>query len=155
MSFGELSAHQLRRAVVTSLRLAYPEGTEIPANRQMFVGLPESMSLEEFLASVKAQSLPADGANSSSGGYALRIGNAWYPHMKLLVRPYPGPPGFVLSVDTHDKLPLPADHPEAAQFRALQERNKELARSIESAWEEEGLPTQQGLLRQYIGKVRQ
>jgi hypothetical protein len=83
--------------------------------------------------------------------YALRLGNAGYPHMKLQIQPWPNPAGFMLSVNTHDQvagLDLGAADVEA--FRNLQAENQRLKEAIEQAWDEAGLPTFLRYLRDYI-----
>ena len=83
--------------------------------------------------------------------YALRLGNAGYPHMKLQIQPWPNPAGFMLSVNTHDQvagLDLGAADVEA--FRNLQAENQHIKEAIEQAWDEAGLPTFLRYLRDYI-----
>jgi hypothetical protein len=93
------------------------------------------------------------GRNKSTGTgiYALRLGNARYPHMKLQIQPWPNSAGFLLSVNTHDQV-LAIDPAGAGmvQFRALQEENQRLKEVIEQAWDDAGLPTFLRYLRSYI-----
>ena len=83
--------------------------------------------------------------------YALRLGNARYPHMKLQVQPWDNADGFLLSVNTHDQvLALDPAAPDADAFRALQAENQRIKEAIELAWDQAGLPTFLRYLRDYI-----
>ncbi len=89
--------------------------------------------------------------------YALRLGNAAYPHMKLQVQAWPNKPSYLLSVNTHDQAPTidPKD-PEAELLRALQRENQKLKERIEAAWDTAGLPTFLRYLRDYVeGRIEQ
>src|SRR5262249_9104499 len=82
--------------------------------------------------------------------YALRLGNARYPHMKLQIQPWPNPAGFLLSVNTHDQvLALDPNASDADAFRALQAENQRLKEAIEQAWDEADPPTFLPYLRDY------
>ncbi|QDU61403.1 hypothetical protein Pan216_22590 [Planctomycetes bacterium Pan216] len=152
MSLGEFEAEVARRAIRCFVELAYPDGN-VPKNRAQFVDDLDSATLEQILAKTGVEKLPQE-SSGATGGNALRIGNAWYPHMKMWIRPYSEAPGFVLGVDTHDDLGIKPDHPEWDQVQQLKARNLELARRIESRWAEEGLPTQEGLLRRYLSDAQ-
>ncbi|HEV3163512.1 MAG TPA: hypothetical protein VGZ22_05690 [Isosphaeraceae bacterium] len=83
--------------------------------------------------------------------YALRLGNARYPHMKLQIQPWPNVAGFMLSVNTHDQvLALDPAANDADAFRSLQAENQRLKEAIEQAWDQSGLPTFLRYLRDYI-----
>jgi hypothetical protein len=83
--------------------------------------------------------------------FALRLGNARYPHMKLQIQPWPNAAGFLLSVNTHDQvLSLDPSSADAPAFRSLQAENQRLKEAIEAAWDQEGLPTFLRYLREYI-----
>lgn len=149
----ELTASLLARAIQRYLSLAYPDG-RLPDNRSQFSSFTPEMPLEEMLsASGVVESPPVEGHGIH--GYSLRVGNAWFPHMKVIIQPYARPPGFVFSVETHDHFKLADNHPEQEAMRALKARNQALAREVERAWESDGLPTQNGLLRQYLRESRE
>ncbi len=83
--------------------------------------------------------------------FALRLGNARYPHMKMQIQPWDARHGFLLSVNTHDHaLALDPNAPDAAAFMALQAENQRLKVEIEQAWDEAGLPTFPRYLRDYL-----
>ena len=146
---GGLRVDLLRRAVDVYLKLAYPSG-EIPESVQRRLIWPQDTAAGEMLTRA-----PFERAGKVPGRqtpiYALRLGNAGYPHMKLQIQPWPNPAGFMLSVNTHDQvagLDLGAADVEA--FRNLQAENQRLKESIEQAWDEAGLPTFLRYLRDYI-----
>lgn len=83
----------------------------------------------------------------------LRLGNHFYPHMKLCLEAAPLGGGWVFRVDTHDRhaCPAPTD-PDYSAFCALMERNQEVAQVIEAAWTAQGLPTFKQLLREDLAR---
>jgi hypothetical protein len=146
---GGLRVDLLRRAVDVYLKLAYPSG-DIPESVQRRLIWPQDAVAGEMLTRA-----PFERAGKVPGRqtpiYALRLGNAGYPHMKLQIQPWPNPAGFMLSVNTHDQvagLDLGAADVEA--FRNLQAENQRLKEAIEQAWDEAGLPTFLRYLRDYI-----
>jgi hypothetical protein len=80
--------------------------------------------------------------------YSLRLGNRFYPHMKLTIDRRPDQGGYLFRADTHDRhcCPPPAS-PEYRSFCALMEQNQKLAEAVERAWAEHGLPTFKAWLR--------
>jgi len=147
-----LSSELLTRAVGIYLEQAYPGGN-VPGNRSHFVGWSESSPLDELLKT-KGIERPAENGPSQTIRCALRVGNQWYPHMKILVCSVGTEDDIIFAVDTHDQLKLPPGSPEEAMFRELQARNQQLARHVENLWEQSGVPTQAGVLRQYLANAR-
>lgn len=143
------SSTLLCRACRTFLQLAYPEGElTIPAPKRVFWDLRPD-SLATMLIPPLCQ--PLTTAKADYRGYAIRLGSAAFPHLKLQM--LENDAGIcVFSVDTHDALRLPADHPEAAQWTKLQTVNRILKQRIEQAWEAEGLTTFNSMLRQDLNK---
>jgi hypothetical protein len=97
------------------------------------------------------QAPPAASPRESRDGparYALRLGNRHYPHMKLVIDRAPDGHAYLLRADTHDAhvQPRPGSR-EAAAFAELANANRSIAESIESAWEQLGLPTFKKFLR--------
>jgi hypothetical protein len=79
----------------------------------------------------------------------LRLGNRFYPHMKLAIERRPDRHGYLFRADTHDShcCPSPASR-EYAAFRQLMEANQGVAQAIEAAWETEHLPTFKTFLKE-------
>lgn len=88
--------------------------------------------------------------------YKLRLGNRFYPHMKLSIDWRPDDAGFFYRADTHDGhiRPSPTSK-EYAAFSELMEKNQKLAQDIEAAWEDGGLPTFKMYLKQDLQRRRQ
>ena len=152
MPLGELTAAELIKALHIYLQYAYPDG-QVPGKRRHYQAVHEGQTLKELFHLQGVEPVPGQ-LPSEPVGYSFRIGNARYQHMKLKVLPWKEPPGFVFSVDTHDNFRIPPNAPDAEQFRELQQQNQELARCIESAWEESGLPTSSGLLRRHLSRAQ-
>lgn len=71
---------------------------------------------------------------------ALRLGNRFYQHMKLVIEtPADGPALF--RADTHDRHVLDLAGRDDPRFAELMERNQSVARAIEAAWSACGLRT--------------
>jgi hypothetical protein len=85
--------------------------------------------------------------------YALRLGNRFYPHMKLIVLGAPG--GLALfCADTHDRHFLDQVSSSRARFEELMARNAAIARAIEDAWSACGLFTAREYLREQLATWR-
>jgi hypothetical protein len=87
--------------------------------------------------------------------YDLRLGNRWYPHMKLVVQRAPDGKRYLLRADTHDRhiQPAPGSR-EYVSFCELMEKNQSLACQIESAWEARGFATFKSFLRDDLARRR-
>lgn len=159
-----VSTAALARACHLFLKLAYPGGPDtIPAKRRPYYDLPADRPATDFLppAAVAAevvQALPAAGGGAR--GWALRLGSTVFPHLKLKIQlvDYNNESVWVFMVDTHDAFSKksfqpPPDHPDSEAWRALQSANRQLKEQIERAWEAEGLPTFNSLLRSELPSV--
>jgi 3-phosphoshikimate 1-carboxyvinyltransferase len=84
--------------------------------------------------------------------YSLRLGNRFYPHMKLAIDRSPTDAHF-FRVDTHDRHVRPAEgSPEEQAFANLMAENQRNAQAIESAWETAGLPTFKKFMRDDLAR---
>lgn len=148
----------LARACRVFMRHAYPDGPEtIPPKKRVYADLPETEPVENYLPPAPAAEEVGQvifGANHGIRGYALRLGSARFPHLKLKLQlvDFNNSTAWVFMVDTHDAFSKsnfypPPDHPDAAAWSALQTANRELKSCIETALEQEGLVTFHGLLR--------
>jgi hypothetical protein len=139
----------LRRAVEVYLGIAYDgcAPSEVVRRRLEW---PAEANAATLLTRAPFERVGKAGPGTQ-GIYALRLGNAHYPHMKLQIQPWPNATGFLLSVNTHDQvLSLDPNAADAAAFRALQSENQRLKEAIETAWDQQGLPTFLRYLRDYI-----
>ena len=140
----------LRRAVEIYLEIAYPNSEPPPAVRRRLDWTP---GLEAGALLARPPFERVGKAPLEKRIFALRLGNARYPHMKLQIQPWDARDGFLLSVNTHDHaLALDPAAPDAEAFMALQAENQRLKVEIEQAWDEAGLPTFPRYLRDYLAR---
>ena len=146
MSEG-IARDAIERAIDVYLGCAYPDGP------------PPTAVLRRLAWREEPGPPPLEGPpfEQSPGGldraptFALRLGNACYPHMKLQIQAWNIPEGFLLSVNCHDQVAAPpADSPDLEPFRALQAANQGYKGRIEAAWDDAGLPTFHAYLRSYL-----
>jgi hypothetical protein len=145
----QLRLDVLRRAVEIYLPLAYESGV-LPEVVRRRLEWDDSLDAGTLLARPPFERVGKAGLGAQAV-FALRLGNARYPHMKLQIQPWPNAAGFLLSVNTHDQvLALDPNAPDAPAFRALQAENQRVKEAIEQAWDQAGLPTFLRYLRDYI-----
>lgn len=145
-----LTTTLLERACRIFLECAYPEGrSAIPSPQNAYLGLDTAQPLETLLVSPVCQRLLR--RDGGLRGYALRLGSARYPYLKLQIVDHDDV-GCVFSVDTHDGFSLDPAHADAARWTELQTANRRLKEQIESVWQEAGLLTFNGLLRRELAK---
>lgn len=85
--------------------------------------------------------------------YCARLGNGFYPHMKLVFEPSPDGKQFLFKADTHDRhVCPPPESPEHGAFRELMDKNQRLADAIEADWASAGLPTFKAYLRDDLAR---
>lgn len=148
-----LSLDLLRRAVDLYLRIAYPGSEPPPAVRRRLDWAP-GVDACDLLSGPPFERVGKTPTEKPI--YALRLGNARYPHMKMQIQPWDDRHGYLLSVNTHDHaLALDVNSPDAAAFMALQAENQRLKVEIEQAWDEAGLPTFPRYLRDYLDGQKQ
>jgi len=80
--------------------------------------------------------------------FSLRLGNRFYPHMKLVIERAPDGRGHLFRADTHDRHICPSpESREYAVFCELMARNQAVAQAIEDGGEKNHLPTFKTYLR--------
>lgn len=156
-----LTSEQLGRACRIFMDFGYPDGVDmIPPKKRPYYHLSGDASLQDYLPPAPAaQGVCQELAKKESPpGYEFRLGSAHFPHLKLRVHQvsHRGQQVWVYSVDTHDAFSRtnyapPDDHPDAAAWRNLQQRNAVLKSTIEEAFEANGYLTFKGLLRLGLG----
>jgi hypothetical protein len=140
-----LTTELLSRACRTFFALAYPEGpAAVPPHRHRYLAIAPDQHLEPLLTAPDVCERLA-GLDGATRGYALRLGSARFPHVKLQV--IFTDPGCLFAVDTHDALRCSVSAAEAEAWRRLQAENRRLKEAIEAAWEKDGLLTFNALLR--------
>lgn len=146
----QLRIDVLRHAIEVYLGYAYPPGQWPDAVRRR-LEWPAEVDAATLLTRPPFERVTKAAGAGGASIFALRLGNAHYPHMKLQIQPWPNAAGFLLSVNTHDQvLSLDPDAADAPAFRALQAENQRLKEAIEQAWDQAGLPTFLRYLREYI-----
>ena len=149
---GLPSAEQIRLAVRVYLDHAYG-GDPAPAARTRVP--PEGFDPATWLMGEPVERNPADAPLANVRSFALRLGNAQYPHMKLRLSRPPRDDRFVFSVDAHDAfLHAPPGSPDHEALEGLKRHNAAVAAAVLSAWEAGGLLTERIYLRQKIGQAK-
>jgi hypothetical protein len=139
----------LLRAIELYLSHAYPGPA--PSGVRSRLEALRAVSPELLYRDKWFEAAPADSPTKLS----LRLGNRFYPHMKLVIERAPDGSGALFRADTHDRHIQPAAGlPEAAAFAQLMRENQSIAQQIESAWDENGLPTFKRFLREDLARRR-
>jgi hypothetical protein len=135
---------QVWNAIEIYLRHAY-EGAQPSVTVRSLLETLRSWKGDFFGAPIFARTPPQR--------YCARLGNAFYPHMKLVFEPSPDGEQFLFKADTHDRhVCPPPESPEHAAFRALMDKNQRLAEAIEGDWSSAGLPTFKTYLRDDLSR---
>jgi hypothetical protein len=133
---------EVQRAIDIYVKLAYP--AEVP-----FVVRSQMQTLKNWRGEYFKCIVFAPDLHTPPRRYTLRLGNSFYPHMKLAIELAPHDERYLYRADTHDKHICPArSSPDFAMFSELMVKNQTLAEAIESAWEQAGLPTFKAYLRE-------
>ncbi len=117
--------------------------------------------LETVLASRKIVEQYLEDEESGVIKYWIRMGNDFYPHMKICITKMPvesqdGGVLYVIAVDTHDRHVLNNLTPGTSEWQAileLNEKNLKLKQTIEKRWRREGVPTERDLLEGQLNIV--
>ena len=146
-------AEVLRDAVDIYVSRAYPDGADERISQKFTV--PDDCDLAVWLIEAVGEPEPADADIDSVRSIALRLGNAFYPNMKLRLTRPPGNDIFLLMVDSHDvmlaALPGSPDHEALEELKAS---NAAIASDITHTWDAAGLPTEHNYLRDKIRQAR-
>ena len=134
------------QAIELYVREAY--GAEIPASVRMQLSTLKSWKGDFFRSPIIAPDY-----NNPPRRYTVRLGNRYYPHMKLAVELGPDEKTFLFKADTHDRhcCPGPSD-PEYNPFLKLMENNQKVADAVETAWASAGIPTFKSYLRDDLAR---
>ena len=150
---GLPSDDEVRRAIGLYVKKAYGDAAVPPAAQRLIP--PAAFRPEEWLMSVFIERDPASAPLEAVRSFALRLGNAGYPHMKLRISRPPRDPVFVFSVDSHDAFLCAAkDSPDYQPMEALKRNNAAIASAVQAAWEADGLLTERTYLRRKINQAK-
>lgn len=114
---------------------------------------PVAERLSTLRATAEAAFYDCEAFERGDDRYALRLGNRFYPHMKLEVVAAPGGRG-VFRADTHDRHFLELVGSSHARLGELMASNEVIARAIEDAWSACGLLTSRECLREQLAAWR-
>jgi hypothetical protein len=144
---------ELRKAIEIYLDLAYANADH-PETLERFLPEPGSEPAE-YLMSDAVERTPPDVPLKETRAFAIRLGNAQYPNMKLRLSRPPKDPLLLLSVDAHDAmLKVPPESPDYDALEALKAFNTELTDRIHKAWDQAELPTEKGYLRDALDRAK-
>ena len=134
MNLPGIDVSTIERAIALYCSLAWPGKASSELKRVFW---NENLSTDQVLAQIHGES-----ADSRLKRFTLRLGNQFYPHMKVVLQDFLLPNYFSFSVDTHD------DHfdvgPECGGYDAwlaIKQRNADLKQEVEDSWAREGIPT--------------
>ena len=135
----------LWRAIDGYLSVAY-DGKPPPAAVRTRLDALKSVTPDQLYNLPTFERAPA-AADGAPDKLSLRLGNKFYPHMKLVVERSPDGAGHLFRADAHDRhcCPPPTSK-EYPLFCKLMEDNQHVCQAIESAWERADLPT----FKQYL-----
>jgi len=150
MLLREFTLDMLDAAMRLYLSRAYPNGN-VPEKVRERADLSAARTLRDALASPAAETFELRGRPGFIEKYRWRLGNTFYPHMKLGLECCSETDDFIFNVDTHDRELEPGS-PLARQagYRELVLRNGALKCDIEAAWDAAGLPTFRGQIARHI-----
>ena len=147
MSAPKLPCADVWKAIETYLGLAYTGPLPSPVRAKL--DTLRSLTDEIFYNS---PAFERDQPTAPSK-LSLRLGNWFYPHMKLTIERAPDKHGFLFRADTHDRhcCPTPGSR-EYEAFCQLMDNNQKMAQAIEAAWADQHLPTFKTFLRDDLAK---
>lgn len=136
----------VNKAIETYVRIAY--GDDRPIAVQSMLATLRDWGGRYYNCPVFAKD-----AETPPNRYSLRLGNRYYPHMKLAIERAPDGQSFLFKADSHDRHVCPPDGAkEHDAFVNLMGKNQEIATAVDAAWAAEGLPTFKTWLREDLAR---
>ncbi|MEM8885877.1 MAG: response regulator [Planctomycetota bacterium] len=136
MKLDQIPAAIVRRAVEIYLNEAYPGSSRWRAPKFDLSGGETAADLAPRFGD---ETEHHDGREVHR--YVLRLGNARYPHMKLVLEETILENEYAFLVDTHDNLNVSPDAPDYERWNQVRAHNRDLAGDIEEQWKVEQVPT--------------
>jgi len=142
MRFEDITVEMLQQALNVYVGVAY-ENAPLPLTvktRVNFIREFAGDSLADLLAHDVVEQFPPDAEGPAVTGYAIRLGNDKYPHMKLaLLRVAENDWRF--AVDCHDgAFEVEPTSPDKPRAQALKDCNSALRSKVEDSWRDADLP---------------
>jgi hypothetical protein len=131
----------VQRAIDVYVNTAYPVGPPVAVRSMLETERTWAGHLTDAPVFVKD-----DPKNTTR--WSMRLGNASYPHMKLVIERSPDGNGYLFRADAHDTHCCPpADSHEYPAFHELMTRNQQVVTAVEQAWAAAGVPTMKTYLQ--------
>jgi hypothetical protein len=136
----------IQKAVDLYLPVAYPDG--LPASVRSLLAI-----LQTFAGDIYRSPAVSDDGARPPKRYSLRLGNKFYPHMKIAIELSPDASEFLFRADTHDQhVAPPPEHPEYKAYCEMVVKNQRLASAIEAEWGKAGLDTFKTFLKDDLAR---
>ncbi len=146
------TAKQIRQAIERYVQFAYSGQMPEPVGELLPTG---DFDPAGWLMSDGVERDPSDAPLPAVRSFAVRLGNAQYPHMKMRISLPPRDRVYLFSVDSHDGfLHASAGTPDYDALEALKTHNSTIASAVTAAWEADGLMTERNYLRYKISQAR-
>jgi hypothetical protein len=133
MSAQRPERETILKAVDLYLPRAYPKGLPASVRSQLAI-------LQTFGGDIYRSPVIADDGKRPPSRYSLRLGNEFYPHMKIAIELSPDGSRFLFRADTHDRhVAPPVDHPEYKAYCEMVVQNQRIATGVEGTFLKEDL----------------
>ena len=150
-----LDSHDLYEAINVYLTHAYGQTEELPEQISKLLPKKSEFDPKTWIMSDMVERNPEDSSFEEVKTASFRLGNMFYPNMKLRLAKVPNENFFLLSVDSHDAiLHAPEGSPDHAMLEQLKAANAEIANKIQTQWDEMGLPTDRNYMRYKIEQAK-
>ena len=152
---ARLDSHDLYRAINIYLTHAYGSTEAIPEQIANLLPKNPDFDPKQWIMGEMVERNPAEAPFEEVVTASFRLGNMFYPNMKLRLAKPPREEFFLLSVDSHDAvLQAPEGTPDYKMLEELKAHNAKLAGEIQTQWDKLGLPTERNYMRYKIQTAR-
>jgi hypothetical protein len=143
MKLEDITTEMVKKAIEIYVATAY-EGAHVPLtvkSRLVLFTAHSGGNLSNMLSHEVVERVASETDPELVVSYAVRLGNAKYPHMKLTLRRDESD-DYRFVVDAHDRhFELESTGGDAPKAQELQEYNRRLKQKIESLWRDAEIPT--------------
>jgi len=143
LKLEDITTEMVKKAVEIYVAAAY-EGSPVPLtvkSRLVLFSGYRGDDLNDMLSHEMVERAASETEAGATASYAVRLGNAKYPYMKLVLR-REASDDYRFAVDAHDQdFELESSEGDAPKSQELQEHNRRLKREIESRWRDADIPT--------------
>jgi len=142
MNIRNITVAVFKQALHIYLKIAYPK--ELPEKASKLIEKFDEISSNRMLAPFLVDVFENEthlGLDKSCQRFVIRLGNAFYPHCKLVMEEFLEPGEFFFVVDTHDDIIIPETMKDYKTWLGIRNYNSYLRHLIEYSWHYSGLPT--------------